>query len=96
MAKCPECGITVAFHERAEMDCWNCNAPLVAEVTRDAADFRRTIAHLKEGGVRRLRTKVEASGEQCPGGKGCECCHAGCDCGCRNDCPKFQALVANS
>jgi hypothetical protein len=28
---------------------------------------------------------------QCPGGSGCFCCGDGCDCGCRNDCPKWRA-----
>ena len=25
----------------------------------------------------------------CPGGIDCTCCHAGCDCGCRDECPKW-------
>ena len=27
---------------------------------------------------------------QCPGGDGCTCCHAGCDCGCVDDCVVYQ------
>jgi len=29
----------------------------------------------------------------CPGGFSCKCCGAGCDCGCRDDCPRWQAVV---
>jgi hypothetical protein len=36
-----------------------------------------------------LRKAVEHSSEQCPGGDGCQCCGNGCDCGCRDSCPRF-------
>ena len=29
----------------------------------------------------------------CPGGPDCTCCRPGCDCGCRDDCPVFRAMV---
>lgn len=28
----------------------------------------------------------------CPGGWGCWCCGSDCDCGCIEDCPKWQHL----
>lgn len=29
---------------------------------------------------------------QCVGGPKCCCCGAGCDCGCRDDCPVWKAM----
>jgi len=37
--------------------------------------------------------QVESDPRQCPGGDNCTCCGTGCDCGCRNDCPKFRWYV---
>lgn len=31
---------------------------------------------------------------QCPGGSACTCCHAGCDCGCRDSCPAWLGYIA--
>jgi len=44
-----------------------------------------------------LDAAVSASPFRCPGGPGCQCCHApgGCDCGCRDACPVFRHQVAN-
>lgn len=41
----------------------------------------------------RLNRAIAESPDQCPGGDGCMCCNAGCDCGCRNQCPRFAAWV---
>ena len=30
--------------------------------------------------------------DQCPGGRGCTCCNAGCDCGCREACPVWRRI----
>jgi hypothetical protein len=42
-----------------------------------------------------LQDAIRRSHERCPGGAGCQCCNVsgGCDCGCRNDCPKFRAMI---
>ena len=37
---------------------------------------------------------VEKSNASCRGGIGCRCCYAGCDCGCRNHCPKFRGMLS--
>ena len=33
------------------------------------------------------------SNANCHGGGGCKCCCAGCDCGCRDRCPKFRGIM---
>lgn len=35
------------------------------------------------------RELAAMSRDRCEGGSDCRCCGAGCDCGCRNECPKF-------
>ncbi len=40
-----------------------------------------------------LQAAIERSNQQCPGGRGCTCCGSGCDCGCRNDCPRFHGVI---
>ena len=40
-----------------------------------------------------LRQMVEDSTAHCPGGEDCACCHPGCNCGCRNVCPRFRYEV---
>lgn len=40
-----------------------------------------------------LDRAVLKSTQPCPGGLGCACCGTGCDCGCRNDCPRFRGLI---
>ena len=40
-----------------------------------------------------LDAEVERSTGNCPGGRGCECCAPDCDCGCRNECPRFRYVV---
>lgn len=44
--------------------------------------------------MRDLDDAVTRSPFGCPGGYGCTCCRAGCDCGCRDDCPVFRRLIA--
>lgn len=44
---------------------------------------------------RTLDKEVERSASKCPGGESCKCCGPGCDCGCRNECPKFRGLIAS-
>lgn len=41
----------------------------------------------------KLDRAVASSTMQCPGGHGCQCCGGRCDCGCRNECPKFRATI---
>lgn len=43
-----------------------------------------------------LDAAVAKSREQCPGGDSCTCCRPGCDCGCRNDCPRFRYEIRKS
>lgn len=43
-----------------------------------------------------LRDAVARSVEQCPGGNGCDCCRSGCDCGCRDSCPRFLTMIRES
>lgn len=43
----------------------------------------------------RLRQAVVDSGEPCPGGHHCTCCSSGCNCGCRDSCPKFLLMVSD-
>lgn len=40
-----------------------------------------------------LDDEVRRSPASCPGGRGCECCAADCDCGCRDECPVFRSLI---
>lgn len=49
MARCPNCGVTVAFHGETKMDCWTCSTPLKAEwVEPTESNLGYTIAHVDE------------------------------------------------
>ena len=37
--------------------------------------------------------EVKMSRLGCPGGWGCTCCGARCDCGCRDHCPVFRGQI---
>jgi hypothetical protein len=39
------------------------------------------------------REEIEKDPRPCPGGLGCECCRPDCDCGCRDDCPRFRYML---
>lgn len=41
----------------------------------------------------KLEKKIRESHRQCPGGRMCGCCCSGCDCGCRDECPKFASVI---
>ena len=43
-----------------------------------------------------ILTEVQNSREQCNGGSECRCCSAGCDCGCRDECPQFIGQIRKS
>lgn len=44
---------------------------------------------------KQVDSEVAKSRDWCPGGDGCMCCGVGhCDCGCRDDCPKFRGIIA--
>lgn len=59
---------------------------LMAEVREKSA---------KRRAERTLDNEVERSASKCPGGESCKCCGAGCNCGCRNECPRFRGLIAS-
>lgn len=40
-----------------------------------------------------LQEAIRKDPRRCPGGWGCKCCHSHCDCGCRDECPKFRSLI---
>ncbi len=37
---------------------------------------------------------VARSPHSCNGDRGCTCCAPGCDCGCRDDCPRFRQDIS--
>lgn len=47
MAKCPNCGVTVAFHATPSVECHGCGKKLYPRVGQDAAGFRLTTASLR-------------------------------------------------
>ena len=53
MARCPTCGVTVAFHSdtkviASKMDCWTCGEPLLGEWKEEPGHLGRWVASVDE------------------------------------------------
>ncbi len=50
-------------------------------------------AYAIDGRVRSFIAAVTESRDRCPGGDRCTCCSSNCDCGCRDECPRFLSKI---